>query len=244
MKKNKHLIPHPEWEKVNFTSPEVKDGLAKKVLTEITNALQAHAYLDKEGHLWVSSLTLPHVLRTNKHSADYILSTFNKNEVTTISGIDYVRGYSVIGRISKEIEDSGLKKRGNYLRFSEECLLGIRDSDQAKALRGEYEEYWREEKKKLKKLRIKKFGILKDELTGDLLDKKTAQFSHIRSVNMFKSLALKIENGLIVNSSTHAIITDKGVITENDLVLLCKKKGWKTEWVKVYFDFLESEGLE
>lgn len=86
----------------------------------------------------------------------------------------------------------------------------------------------------MKKKRIKKYNIKIDELTGEKLIKKTAQFSHIRSYALFKEISDKIENGLIVNKEVHAVITKEGINDEEELLELCTKKGWNKDWYEKF----------
>jgi hypothetical protein len=237
--RDKQLILHPEWQnKIPYTKPQVPEGLASKTITEISNAIDAHAYLDIEGKLWISGNFLHVILRTNKHTSKFILDSINKASKINIEGNIYVRGFEVMGLITKQIEDSGLRKRGKYLKFSEDCLRLIRDSDKAKALRGEYEEDWKDKKKTLKKQRIKRYKITHDELTGEVLINKTAEFSHIRSSSSFKELSLYLENGLIVNKETHDIITKEGIINEEELLFLCEKNKWDMSWYDNFKGFI------
>ena len=55
----------------------------------------------------------------------------------------------------------------------------------------------------LKQKRIKAFTLQYDELTGEILEYQSCEFSHIRSVSLFPQFASLIENGLIVNKKTH-----------------------------------------
>ncbi|PET42557.1 hypothetical protein CN520_02725 [Bacillus cereus] len=236
----KEIMPHPSWEnRILYEKPKGSEKLTPKTLTEITNAWDAHAYLDEKGQLWIAAKVLHTILRTNKSSAEYILSGIVKANKLNLGDDIYIRAFVIVGQLTKEIENAGLKSRGAYLRFSEECLRAIRDSDRAKVLRGEYEEYLKEQKKGLKHRRIRKFDIKHDELTGERLVRKTAEFSHIRSCNRYKELSTYIENGLIVNKETHDIITASGINNEEQLKFLCSEKNWDVAWHKEYQEFLK-----
>jgi hypothetical protein len=235
--KDKQIVPFDSLKnKVQFEKPSVPEGfgLTKKTFTEITNAVDAHVYLDNQARLWIATDALPKILRTKLANTNYILDKIASKHKASYDGKGFVRGSKVLGQISEEIEKAGLEKRGHYLRLSEECLKSIRDSDTAKSIRGAYEAYWREEKKKLKKRRIKKYKIEVDELTGESLEIKTAEFSHIRSSSMYKEFSLNIENGLIVNKGTHDIITAQGVNDEEELLALCSIKGWNESWYEIF----------
>ncbi|MEW4275370.1 hypothetical protein [Priestia megaterium] len=239
-KKNTEIAPHPEWKNnIHYEKPKAPKNTKQATLAGISNAYDAEAYLDQEGKLWISEGVLHTLLRTSVNSARFIVESFETEHKVELNGKTFVRGYMINAQITKEIEKSGLQPKGNYLRFSEACLMAIRDSDTAKALRGTYEELWKIEKKKMKNRRLKQMNVNHDELTGEVLFKRTAEFSHIRSVDRFKELALHIENGLIVNKETHAEITKAGLNDEIELEYFCIKKGWKTDWVEEYKGYLE-----
>ena len=100
-----------------------------------------------------------------------------------------------------------------------------------------YNAFLENERKGLKKKRINKYNIKNDELTGDILRRKTAEFSHIRNYCIYREISSDIENGLIVNKETHVIITKKGINDENELKELCIEKGWNLEWYKKYKNY-------
>ncbi|MDX8289112.1 hypothetical protein SLL00_04885 [Metabacillus indicus] len=240
-KKETQLIPHPEWVGgIDFNKPEPDPCLKlnKGTLTQIANAYDSHAFLDAEGVLWILGNKLNIVLRTSTTIAKFIVDGISDDDKTIIESKAFVRGAEINSQITREIEKSGLNDRGHYLRFSEGCLNNIRDSYTAKAIRGEAEERYNKELSRLKSKRINNFNIKHDELTGELLVKKTSEFSHIRSKKVFKQFALYIENGLIVNKGTHDQITKEGIIDENQLQFFCEQKGWKTDWYNYYIDFL------
>lgn len=118
--------------------------------------------------------------------------------------------------------------------------LAIRDSDTACFLRAEYYESLKNCVKKLKKLRIKKFNITHDELTGEILKKRTSEFSHIRSCSIYPHFMDNIFNGHIVNKEIHEIITDRSINDENQLYDLCVKMNWKTNWYDEYIQYFNN----
>ena len=125
------------------------------------------------------------------------------------------------------------------MKYSEKIYKAIRDSDTAENIRTTYIKQIQDSRKNLKNKRIRKYKIRKDELTGEKLIKKTAEFSHIRSYALFKDIADDIENGLIVNKETHEIITKRGINDEDELYCLCKELNWDIEWMekfKKYFN--------
>lgn len=231
-------IKHGLENNIPYTTPTLPSRLYGRTLTSITNALNAEAYLDEQGYLWLAKDKLHSILRTTKANANNIFDSFE--DVRSIENHWFVRAHEVMGLISKEIEEADTLKKGEYLSFSEQCLIAIRDSDRALVKRARFIEDWKEEKKKLKKNRIKQYGIEIDELTGEPLKKRSAEFSHIRSSSRYKALSLEIENGLIVNQSTHKKITENKICNEEELLFLCEEEGWDTSWYDDFIEFLNN----
>ena len=150
-----------------------------------------------------------------------------------MSGKSYVRGFVVISLISRYMEENGVGTKGTYLEISRAYYDSILLSDKVKLIRLEYDNAIKEQRKKLKKKRKNKYKIEFDELTGEPLE-RGFEFSHIRSVSMFKSLCDVIDNGLLVNKNTHRIITEKGLNDEEELRSLCIEMGWKIDWYESY----------
>ena len=94
----------------------------------------------------------------------------------------------------------------------------------------------------LKNKRITEYQIDFDELTGEPLHGSTAEFSHIRSVSLFPSLASHLDNGLVVNKSTHRIITANNINDENELLDLCDLNDWDTSWYHEYNNYVQQIG--
>lgn len=80
----------------------------------------------------------------------------------------------------------------------------------------------------MKKIRIKKYKIDKDELTRETL-RSGNEFSHIRSCSMYKHLSDNMDNGLIVNKNTHKLITERGINDEEELRDLCMEQNWNLD---------------
>jgi len=236
--KNNEIIPyaHPA-SSFSYDIPPSEEGQYKNTITSIKNAWNNSTYLDNSGKAWVDTENLHSILRTNKSNANYIVAKISDENKVTFNNKTFIRGYEISMRIDKLIQECGSGTKVDYLKYSEKNYISIRDCDKGKLLRSESENRLSEERKKLKKKRIKCYKIKKDELTGGALDIKNSDFSHIRSYSLYPLLADNIKNGLIVNKSTHKIITEENISDEDELYALCKKKGWTTNW---YDKFQES----
>ena len=78
------------------------------------------------------------------------------------------------------------------------------------------------------------FTLQHDELTGEILEYQSCEFSHIRLVSLFSQFVSLIENGLIVNKKTHEEIMRYNINDEDELYNLYELKGWPLEWYNGY----------
>lgn len=232
--KNNEIVLLEKARKFHFNIPSPKDFMASRTVKAIENAWMDCAILDNVGQLWIDKEKVHSILRTNKANARYLISKINECEKLCLQSKEYIKGTEIGKIIDSEIQRSNTIKREEYLKYSEEFYKSIRDCDRAKTIRKEFSERLNDNRKKLKRLRIKKHNINKDELTNEVLKAKTAEFSHIRSVAVFPYLATDIENGLIVNKVTHKIITKEGINDEDELLELCFKLKWNTKWYEEF----------
>ena len=242
MQNNKQIVPysHPVKD-ISYKTPKSPTNATKKVLTELKNSWNNCGFLDDRGQIWIELTKLHSILRTNKSNANYYAAEIKEENKMYINNKTYIIGYEVVKLMDRFIqnEKSGSTK-SMYLQYSEMIYHAIRDCAESQKLRTAYQTMLNENRKKLKLKRIRKYKIKFDELTGESLNKKDSDFSHIRSFAIFKDIGDKIENGLIVNHSTHLQITKAGVNDEEELLKLCKKNSWKTDWYDKYLDFLKT----
>ncbi|ENX11678.1 hypothetical protein F895_03710 [Acinetobacter sp. CIP 64.2] len=220
-------------EEIKYDNQLVK----KRVATEIMNAWNTGSHIDRMGRLWVNDVSLPSILRTSYANVRYSIAGLNREEVYRDHDNVYVRGDAVQQMISYNLQNAGLIRREHYLRLSEIYLIAARDSDFARTIRAEAYENLNQQKKKLKRQRLNSIGHFRDELTNYTYLSDT-EFSHIRSVALYPELALFIENGLIVHTSTHRIITNARVNDENELYDVCRENQWNTDWYDTFKNFI------
>ena len=232
------MIPFSVKE-LKFEEPVVSEKAKKKVVKEISNAWKEATIIDNKGWLWVRKDKLHSILRTTKNNINYIIMQIPEEYKCDMGKQTYIRGCKILEIIARNIEESGVGTKGVYLETSKRYYDSIALCDKAKLLRLEYDNVLKEQRKKLKKKRIKKYHIKYDELTKEEL-KRGCEFSHIRSVNMYKFISDNIDNGLIINKETHAIITSQGINDEEELLELCKELKWNTQWYDEYIKDLVS----
>lgn len=236
MNKSKALVPFDNPVKeLSYKRPEAFPDTHKTHITRINNAYNETTYFDNHGVMWIEASKLAEIIRTNNTNAQYIISNNIPDEAKIYVGKTiYVRGYEIKRILDKFIQEEGIGKKKQYLKYSERLFNAIRDCDTAENIRNIYQNQLQDSRKKLKVKRIKEYNIKYDELTGKKLIKKISEFSHIRSYALFKNIADKIDNGLIVNKEIHEIITKKGINDEEDLLKLCNENGWKVDWYQKF----------
>lgn len=218
---------------IYFTMREYDDSYNENVIRQIEKAWRKGSGVDRFGHVWVDTNFFHTILRTDKSNARYIIAQIDEREKRVINGTIYIHGPEVLKLLDSERMYSSTIKRSKNLAVSRDTYLAIEDSDSVSFMRAEYMEDMNEERKKLKGRRISRYGIDFDELTGEEL-KSNCQFSHIRSWTRYPRYALDIDNGLIVNNSTHKIITSCGVNDEEELFDLCQDENWDISWYDKY----------
>lgn len=231
---NKIVLP----KHINFT---------KTGLSSVRNAWLKYAVIDNVGYVWIHEDGLRNILRmgSRKKSAKEFVD-FNIPEIhkRTINGIRYIRiefiSAHLIGNISNFT--NSISKR-NYSLYSQRIMNKLNESHLLESIRSNIREKFLKSKSKLKRDRANEFGVVTyDELTGEKLNDRRAEFSHIRSISHYPDLALFYWNGLIVNKSTHIVITKRGVNNEKALYDLCYEKDWKRNWVHIFKTHLEDQG--
>lgn len=219
-------------------SMEQFEHLDSKTIKGIDNAWDKIGIINDEGIVWVESSKLHTVIRTTKGSAKYWVSKQPKDEkIVATNGDIYVSGSSLCKYLDERVNYAGKLNTEDYLEYSYALLVATRRCSRSRELRARRYEQTSEKLKRLKSIRIKAHKITKDELTGDDLNIRTAEFSHIRSKSAYPQIAHYLNNGLIVNKSTHDLITRNNVNDEKELQFLCHQMSWSTEW---YSDFEKS----
>ncbi|WP_421347558.1 hypothetical protein [Aeromonas veronii] len=227
----------------NYIIPEVDESLTATTITSIINAWNTHTAIDSYGRPWINAEGVHVVLRTSRANAKYLIAGLQDDQKTIHANALYVKGESICGLLDRTITQARRLDREKYIRYSQLLYIAIRDCSRARELRAEHYEYINKAVKTLKRDRASSFNIENDELTGDALIYATAEFSHIRSVSIYPMQASHVENGLVINKSTHNIITQNGINDETELLYLCHTNGWSTTWHQVYMNYIQTVAL-
>lgn len=232
-----HLIPY-QFEAIleNFPVPSSDHlpYLDEKTKVSIGNAWENFTVLDNYGRVWIISEKVHILLRTNRDNAKYIIGGVPDDDKYRDGEKLYIRGSTIYQILDYNIQNARSLQRENYIRFSELFYRAIRDCSRARELRAEFYEHLRVTVGYLKQKRINQLEIKNDELTGEPIELKTCEFSHICSVSLFPELAGLLENGLILNKETHDKITQYRINDEKELLQLCEVEGWSKEWYSEY----------
>jgi hypothetical protein len=214
-------------------------GLAPGTLRGIFKAWIAASVIDQRGALWVKASQLHTILRTKKDKARHLLGGASKRDKVQMTGEGLFGGEKVLETlirstkvcewVNHSIQSPVASRTAEYLRYSEAVYRKVRDCDRAKVLRTEFREQLKSTQKNLKKQRVKRLKIKHDELTGVSLE-RSANFAHIRAACVYFEMADKDWNGLVINAETHLVLTKEGILDESELLQMCKKKKWKTDW--------------
>jgi hypothetical protein len=235
------LIPYQfeaVLEKFPVPSSEHLPYLDERTKISIANAWENFTVLDNYGRVWIISEKVHVLLRTNRDNAKYIIGGVPDDDKYRDGENLYIRGSTIYQILDYNIQNARSLQRENYIRFSELFYRAIRDCSRARELRAEFYEHLRVTVGYLKQKRINQLKIENDELTGELLDLKTCEFSHICSVSLFPELAGLLDNGLILNKTTHEKITQYRINDEKELLQLCEIEGWSKDWFDDYKNLL------
>jgi hypothetical protein len=222
---------------------ELQGGLAKGTLKGIFNAWVAASVIDQRGAVWVKVSQLHTILRTTKDKARYLVGSVGRRDKVQMTGTNLIGGEKVLETlvrstkicdwVNESIQSPVVARTVEYLKYSEAVYRQVRDSKDARLLRAEFREQLQSTQRNLKRQRMKRLKIRHDELTGESLDKE-ANFAHIRAASLYFEMADKDWNGVLVNVLTHRLLTKEGILDEGELLHMCKKKKWKTDWYNAF----------
>ena len=217
------------------------EAKSQATVTRIMNAWQLSG-LDSNGIIWVDQEKIHEILRTDKATARELVASIVYPHRRDVGTKTYLYGPKVLEKLSERVSQAGNATTEKYLEISLGLYHELEFSDIGKLLRRESWQAMSEARKGLKGDRIKALSITEDELTGEPLQKKSAEFSHIRSCKAYPLLGLDINNGLVVNQATHKKITEKGIVNESQLFSFCHEMGWKESWYDEYVVWLRAIG--
>lgn len=198
------------------------------------NAWESGACTDALGQVWIDEQPLSDIWRTDRATAAFFVGGIRPGDKANFAGKQYIKYSAVVYRLNEILQGPIPNKRREYLRLSEIIGLHARDASQAEVLRLKNTESVNDSKKRLKADRVQLHGISSDELTGEPLDMVTCEFHHIRRQAGHPDLIGMIWNGLIINISTHKLITSNNISDEDQLYNFCIRMSWSLGWFEIY----------
>lgn len=238
---NRMTIMNLQSSSGQYDIPTINNEYAKQqVITAIRSAWDKFSFIDCYGRIWINSDGCHTILRTTRDNALYLVGRLSDSEKFNANAMIFIKGPAICKILDEFCYSAGSLSRENYIRYSQCVYEAIKHSSKARELRAQNYERIRSQICGLKSKRIKQFNISNDELTGDLLF-ENAQFSHIRSVAAFPELSMQVNNGLIINQSTHEQITGLGISDEIELQEFCQRNGWSIDWLHPYREFLGAQ---
>ncbi|MBD2741570.1 hypothetical protein [Coleofasciculus sp. FACHB-1120] len=218
----------------------IETKLNPRTLAEIENAWIKGIRINiNDGKIWLDSERVHSVLRTDKASASKWVILLPDHFKVEIEKREYVNAVALAASLQHKMPLSRDDYHRAYREVSWEMLTALRRAPQVEKIYGLLRRDLDKALSKLKNKRIKDYKIVCDELTGETL-RKYAEFSHIRSKDIYPEYALFIWNGLVVNKTTHGIITANNITNEDDLLELCDQNGWDTSWHREFIFYLEN----
>jgi len=214
---------------LGYSRPDEPMGANPSTLRSIRMAWDERTRVDTAGQIWVEVSHLHIVLRTSISRARAFVARVPDRDFVTIEGVRHVRGWHVANRIALDIDQIAKLRRCDYLEFSEEHYEGIRGDPQTKVLRAKHLEALEGLSRKLKKERIRRLEITCDELTLEPLASR-AHFAHVLARSLHPEFMDCVWNGVVVNPTTHDLLTLQGAMNDRDLLQLCATNGYSTEW--------------
>jgi hypothetical protein len=227
-----------EIDKLSNMVDSIFSVLDKKNIAQIINAFYFTSLVTEEGKIYVQIKNISKILRTGNSKAERPLIYRGKKDflspaqIITYEGHEYISGPSLAALLDYRISTSKGKTKV-YLKLSKNIFNNLNDCTSVNDLREMFLHNVEENRKNLKKERIKLKGITKCELSGREFDSENdVEFSHIDSVAVAPEKALNVENGLIVLKTIHKDITKNGINDFKELYVYCINNDYSTDWAE------------
>lgn len=226
----------PRWRFVahgrdlRYRRPDAPRTSSPGVVVAIRRAWDDHALVDATGQVWVGAEGLHVILRTTPRRALHFFRWVARRDRVELEGRRYVRGWQVAQRIDRDLQACARLIRSEYLEFSEQHYHGVRNDTEAKLLRVRHQESLRQLSRRLKAERTKSLALKRDELTGEALEPRRSHFAHVLSRSVYPEYLDCVWNGIVVNASTHEVLSAADLVDHTELARFCTDRGFSTEW--------------
>lgn len=199
---------------------------------EVINAWTQGAIVDYNGCPWVEYSHLRKIFGVNAIS-DLAKFRPSHDEVLEIDSKPHLRGTRV-ARFLDIVSQSNEEELSHCADVSQELYSTIRNSKLARHRQDTCMNRHAELAIRLRDQRIRMKKLSVDELTGDRLENRTAEFVYLRSPALFPEWVDEYRNGLVVNRQTADQLPKASDRTTNEreMFRLCYLKDWQREWYK------------
>ncbi|WP_432224563.1 hypothetical protein [Enterobacter wuhouensis] len=214
--------------------------LSTKHLTTIKNAFTRAILVWQNGMFYVKISELNHLLRTGNSGVDNYLWQHGMQGYTsastpyTINNEIYISGSDFCALLDARIQTS-IAKVNLYLRYVRALYQELTSNNIISDLRTTFHTEINQLRSTLKNERIQAKGITHCEFSNTLItNSNQVQFAHIDSVATAPLKALHIENGVIILSTIHQLLTSQGILDFEGMYDFCKENNYSTTWADNY----------
>lgn len=195
------------------------------------------SFIDTRGTVWLDTRSLPVATRVPA-LVDLTLFHPSSHETHLRQGRLYLRGSRVCRLLDSIVAGTERDNRENLERIaingevSRELYILVRNCPLAMKRQDSTLEKLNEVRTRLRKQRIRRHALLKDELTGEKLQHAT--FFFVRHPALFPELSENPDNGLMINQTTLETLRRLRPTDENELFRIAHRRRWTRDWYPVF----------
>lgn len=204
---------------LNISFPEPNEYIKKE--GEKTKILvKKDGSYTPDGRVFLKKNTLPHLLATDKKGVNRFYNDLEEEDKLENGQDKYASVESIQKEASKRIQEPRDTIQKTRLKYTEECLVAVRDAPEIEGLRELEESKNRKELPKIKNKKLKAERV--DYVTGEELNKP--EVHHVERIADNPRKALDEDNLVVVNKKTHDELHNKGIESKNELEKFKNKK--------------------
>lgn len=187
--------------------------------------IQGRAMFTPDGKPFIPSSALPHLLATDRPGANKFYNDLPDGDKMRNGTERLVAAPALNKELSRQIQEPRDVYKIERLKYSEACLIALRDAPELEKLRLLEESRIRKDVPKLKGQMLKEGSISACQASGEPLE-PDAEVHHIERRADQPSMSLDPSNLLLVNKDPHREIHEAGAHSPGELTALAEKKGW------------------
>jgi hypothetical protein len=214
--------------------------LTTRTLTTIKKAFQRGVRVEDSGRCYVAVTELHNLLRTDNPGTSiyYVRNGIDgyasRSETHDLGGELYLSGPDFSGLLDARIH-STFGVQHLYLKYVRAVYQALTASPVIGELRNAFVSSIERKRSEMKGARIRAYNISACEFSGvTFTNTEEVQFAHIESVATSPTLALDIDNGVIILKHLHAELTSRHVHNFEGMYDYCINNGYSTIWAENY----------